>query len=65
MSKVNQIQRALQELGGAAFQKLVEHYLAKRGYRPLYPIGSVAGADKASPPSSPTTSTRTERESRR
>lgn len=47
MSKVNQIQRALQELGGAAFQKLVEHYLAKRGFRPLYPIGSVAGADKA------------------
>ena len=47
MSKVNQIQRALHELGGAAFQKLVEHYLAKRGHRPLYPIGSVAGADKA------------------
>ena len=27
--------------------ELVEHYLVKRGYRPLYPIGSVAGADKA------------------
>ena len=49
MSKVHQIQRALHELSGGAFQKLVEHLLAKRGHHPLYPIGSVAGADKTKP----------------
>lgn len=46
MSKVTQIQSALLALSGGAFQKLAEHYLAKLGHRPLYPIGSVAGADK-------------------
>ena len=46
MSKVNQIQSAIRQLSSGAYQKLIEHYLAKLGHSPLYPIGSVAGADK-------------------
>ncbi len=46
MSKFNQIQRALSELNGGAFQKLADTYLSRRGYENLNPLGSVVGADK-------------------
>lgn len=46
MSKINQIQNALQELDGGAFQKLVDSYLKKKGYDHLLPLGSVIGANK-------------------
>ena len=46
MSKFNQIQRALSELSGGAFQKLADAYLFRRGYENINPLGSVVGADK-------------------
>ncbi|MBN9125783.1 MAG: hypothetical protein J0I60_13855 [Nitrosospira sp.] len=46
MSKINQIQTALRELDGGAFQKLADAYLKKRGYDYLVPLGSVIGANK-------------------
>lgn len=46
MSKIDQIQRALRELSGGAFQKVADAYLHKRGYEQINPIGSVIGADK-------------------
>lgn len=46
MSKVNQIQRKILELDGGAFQKLADDYLAKLGYSPVIPIGSVIGSNK-------------------
>ena len=46
MSKLNQIQRALAELSGGAFQKLADAYLFRRGYENINPLGSVVGADK-------------------
>jgi hypothetical protein len=32
MAKINQIQNALKELGGGAFQNLADSYLLKKGY---------------------------------
>ncbi|NPV71478.1 MAG: AAA family ATPase [Firmicutes bacterium] len=46
MSKVNQIQNGLKGLGDAAFQKLADAYLYKKGYGLVNPLGAVAGADK-------------------
>lgn len=46
MSKLNQIQNALREMGEGAFQKLADAYLHKKGYERLNPIGSVIGSDK-------------------
>ena len=46
MSKLNQIESKLMELGDAAFQKLADAYLHKKGYDQLNSIGSVIGADK-------------------
>ena len=46
MSKINQIQNALKELDGGAFQKLADSYLKKKGYGCLVPLGSVIGANK-------------------
>lgn len=46
MSKINQIQNALKELDGGAFQKLADAYLIEKGYQNINPIGSVIGADK-------------------
>ncbi len=46
MSKINQIQNALRSLGDAAFQKLAEAYLHKKGYGIINSIGSVVGSDK-------------------
>ncbi|SEO84222.1 hypothetical protein [Nitrosovibrio sp. Nv6] len=46
MSKINQIQTALRELDGGAFQKLADFYLKKRGYDHLVPLGSVIGKNK-------------------
>lgn len=46
MSKINEIQNALNELDGARFQKLCECYLHQKGYENLNSIGSVSGADK-------------------
>ena len=46
MSKINQIQNRLRELDGAAFQKLADAYLHKKGYEQVNPIGSVIGANK-------------------
>jgi len=46
MSKINQIQKKLRSLGDAAFQKLADAYLHKRGYEQINPIGSAIGADK-------------------
>ena len=46
MSKINQIQNALRELDGGAFQKLADFYLKKKGYDCLVPLGSVIGVNK-------------------
>lgn len=46
MSKLNQIQNALKEMDGGAFQKLADSYIYKKGYKKINPIGSVVGADK-------------------
>ncbi|MFI4912730.1 MAG: hypothetical protein ACIAQZ_13780 [Sedimentisphaeraceae bacterium JB056] len=46
MTKINQIQNAIRELDGGAFQKLADEYLQKIGYRPINPIGSVVGSNK-------------------
>ena len=46
MSKFNQIQNALLELSGGAFQKLADAYLFKRGYENICSPGSVVGKDK-------------------
>lgn len=44
--KINQIQNAIKELDGGAFQKLADFYLKKKGYGHLMPLGSVIGANK-------------------
>ena len=46
MAKINQIQNALMELDGGAFQKLADSYLLRKGYPQINPIGSVAGSNK-------------------
>ena len=46
MSKINQIENALREIGGGEFQKLADSYLNKKGYHNINPIGSVIGANK-------------------
>ncbi len=46
MAKINQIQKALLELNGGAFQKLADSYLLRKGYPQINPIGSVAGNNK-------------------
>lgn len=46
MAKINQIQIALKELDGGAFQKLADSYLLRKGYTQINPIGSVAGSNK-------------------
>jgi hypothetical protein len=46
MSKINQIQKALLELDGGAFQKLADNYLHKKGYEHINSLGSVIGSDK-------------------
>ncbi len=46
MSKINQIQQAIQELEGGAFQKLAESYLYKKGYQQINSIGSMLGNNK-------------------
>lgn len=46
MAKINQIQQALMELDGGAFQKLADSYLLRKDYPQINPIGSVAGSNK-------------------
>lgn len=46
MSKINQIQNAIKELEGGAFQKLADSYLLRKGYPQINPIGSVPGSNK-------------------
>ena len=46
MAKINQIQNALKELDGGAFQKLADSYLLKKGYPQIISLGSVAGSNK-------------------
>lgn len=46
MSKINQIQNAIRELEGGAFQKLAELYLYKKGYQQINSIGSMLGSNK-------------------
>lgn len=46
MAKINQIQNALKELDGGAFQKLADSYVLRKGYPQINPIGSVAGNNK-------------------
>jgi len=46
MSKINQIQIALKELEGGAFQKLIESYLYKKGYEQINSVGSLLGNNK-------------------
>ena len=46
MAKINQIQNAIKELEGGAFQKLADSYLLRKGYPQINPIGSVAGSNK-------------------
>lgn len=47
MAKINQIQRALLELSGGDFHKLVNSYLIKKGYENIIPIGTVLGKNKS------------------
>jgi len=47
MSKINEIESRLSELGDGAFQKLATAYLTKVGYSRLIPTGEVVGADKS------------------
>lgn len=49
MSKVNQIQQALIEMDGGAFQKLADAYLAEKGFGSITSIGSVIAANKVKP----------------
>jgi hypothetical protein len=46
MSKINQIQNALKELEGGAFQKLADSYLLKKDYPQINSLGSVIGSNK-------------------
>lgn len=46
MSKINQIEKALQELEGGKFQKLANSYLHMRGYKNISATGSVIASDK-------------------
>lgn len=46
MSKINQIENAILELDGGAFQKLADSYLLRKGYEQINPIGSVVGNNK-------------------
>jgi hypothetical protein len=46
MSKINQIQYALKELDGGAFQKLADQYLHRKGLKEIHSSGSVAGSNK-------------------
>lgn len=46
MSKINQIQIALKELEGGAFQKLAESYVYKKGYEQINSVGSLLGSNK-------------------
>jgi hypothetical protein len=46
MPKINQIQNKIRELDGAAFQKLADAYLYRKGYERINPIGSLIGANK-------------------
>ncbi len=46
MAKINQIQSAISQLDGGAFQKLADSYLLRKGYDQINPIGSVAGSNK-------------------
>jgi hypothetical protein len=46
MSKLNQIESKLKELGDAAFQKFADAYLHKNGYDKLNALGSVTGINK-------------------
>jgi hypothetical protein len=46
MSKINQIQNRLLEMGEGGFQKLADAYLHKKGYEQINPLGSVIGSDK-------------------
>lgn len=47
MSKINQVQSAIRELGGGAFQKLMDAYLYKRfEFKNIMPLGSHTGTDK-------------------
>lgn len=46
MSKLNQIQTALKEIGDADFQKLADSYLNRLGYENINALGSVLGSSK-------------------
>lgn len=46
MAKINQIENAIKELDGGAFQKLADSYLLKKGYPQINPIGSAEGSNK-------------------
>ena len=46
MSKVNQIQDALSQLGAGEFQKLADAYLVEKGFGRVNSIGSVVAANK-------------------
>ena len=47
MSKINQVQCAIRELGGGAYQKLMDAYLYKRfKFKNIMPLGSHTGTDK-------------------
>lgn len=46
MSKLNQIQTKLKEIGSAKFHQLCETYLHRRGYERINSIGRTIGSDK-------------------
>jgi hypothetical protein len=41
MAKINQIQNALKELDGGAFQKLADSYLLKKGYLQIISLSEI------------------------
>lgn len=49
MSKINQIQRAILEMGAGDFQKLADAYLVSKGYKLFSSSGSVIAANKSRP----------------
>ncbi len=46
MSKINQIENALKEIGSGEFQKLADCYIYKKGYKNINPLGSVIGSNE-------------------
>jgi hypothetical protein len=60
MSKLTQIEKAVHSMDGAAFQRLCDSYLYKRGYQHINTVGLVIGADKVAKGTPDTLTARTD-----